>query len=506
MRKNAIYILILSLVLFGCQQKPLHPTLLKAEKLMQSQPDSALAILGHYTTHSFSDSADIAAYALLRTQADDKNYIDHTSDSLIKIAVRYYDRHGSKLQQAQAHYYWGRVFQDRGDDVHTAEQYINATPLAQKSKNDTLIYLIKGNLAYLYWHNEMFKEATSIYKELAERYRSLHDNTRLAAIYLNLGEIGLNSNRNFSETSHYLLEAISLAKASNTNIVKDSYSTLSYLCESHNKWQQAIYYAQKGISMASDNIDKARFNLVIGHVYIELKRYNDARLYFKNSLYSRNPVILYEAYRGLSSIMQKQGNIKQAMIYLNKSMDYSSRIIDINQQTATVKMIKSKLAEEQLKQYKSENSSQKIIISFVLLVAIGSYIFYRRQKQTTLLKNLKNDDELELRRKKFEVSDIYMKFHQNNISLSNQDFALLMHNINNAYPKFTKRLRDILPTIREEELHLCCLEKIGLSPKEMEKALPLSKSGIHMARERLAKKILGGEAKAKDLHEFIIGL
>jgi hypothetical protein len=99
-----------------------------------------------------------------------------------------------------------------------------------------------------------------------------------------------------------------------------------------------------------------------------------------------------------------------------------------------------------------------------------------------------------------------MKFHQNNISLSNQDFALLMHNINNAYPKFTKRLRDILPTIREEELHLCCLEKIGLSPKEMEKALPLSKSGIHMARERLAKKILGGEAKAKDLHEFIIGL
>ena len=89
-------------------------------------------------------------------------------------------------------------------------------------------------------------------------------------------------------------------------------------------------------------------------------------------------------------------------------MDYSSRIIDINQQTATVKMIKSKLAEEQLKQYKSENSSQKIIISFVLLLAIGSYIFYRRQKQTTLLKNLKNDDELELRRKKFEVSDIYM--------------------------------------------------------------------------------------------------
>jgi len=80
----------------------------------------------------------------------------------------------------------------------------------------------------------------------------------------------------------------------------------------------------------------------------------------------------------------------------------------------------------------------------------------------------------------------------------------LTHNINNIYPKFTKRLRDILPTIREEELHLCCLEKIGLSPKEMEKALPLSKSGIHMARERLAKKILGGEAKAKDLHEFII--
>ena len=187
-------------------------------------------------------------------------------------------------------------------------------------------------------------------------------------------------------------------------------------------------------------------------------------------------------------------------------MVYSNRIIDINQQTATVKMIKSKLAELQFKQYESKNNSQKIIISFILLMAIGSYILYRHQKQIRLLKQLENEDELELRRKKFEVSDIYMKFHQNNISLSNQDFTLLMNNIDETYPKFTKRLREILPTIREEELHLCCLEKIGLSPKEMEKALPLSKSGIHMARERLAKKIIRKEAKAKDLHKFIIGL
>jgi hypothetical protein len=102
MSSKNVTTLFLILLLCGCQRRPapLHPALQKAERLMQEHPDSALEILSHYSSKSFSDSADIAAYTLLRTQADDKNYIDHTSDSLIKIATNYYDRLLFEFRQA----------------------------------------------------------------------------------------------------------------------------------------------------------------------------------------------------------------------------------------------------------------------------------------------------------------------------------------------------------------------------------------------------------------------
>ena len=59
-----------------------------------------------------AEVAEKAKYALLLTQAEDKNYILHTSDSLINIAVCYYDSIQDTDLSAKSHYYLGRVYQD----------------------------------------------------------------------------------------------------------------------------------------------------------------------------------------------------------------------------------------------------------------------------------------------------------------------------------------------------------------------------------------------------------
>ena len=59
---------------------------------MQFHPDSALHLLQNTDISALHGKADLAYYALLLTQVRDKNHISQTSDSLLNIAVRYYDR------------------------------------------------------------------------------------------------------------------------------------------------------------------------------------------------------------------------------------------------------------------------------------------------------------------------------------------------------------------------------------------------------------------------------
>ena len=63
---------------------------------MEEYPDSALHILESIESQQLTVHADRAYYALLLTQARDKNYIVQTDDSLIRTAVQYYDSIGCK--------------------------------------------------------------------------------------------------------------------------------------------------------------------------------------------------------------------------------------------------------------------------------------------------------------------------------------------------------------------------------------------------------------------------
>lgn len=58
-----------------------------------------------------------ADYALLLTQAMDRNYVKFTSDSLIALALNYYTvERGDSATRAKAQYYYGRVLRELGKD------------------------------------------------------------------------------------------------------------------------------------------------------------------------------------------------------------------------------------------------------------------------------------------------------------------------------------------------------------------------------------------------------
>ena len=54
-----------------------------------------MQILQSFTINDLHTSAGKARYALLKSMALDKNYIDVTSDSLTSIALVYYKKYGT---------------------------------------------------------------------------------------------------------------------------------------------------------------------------------------------------------------------------------------------------------------------------------------------------------------------------------------------------------------------------------------------------------------------------
>lgn len=81
--------------------------------MMEEHADSAMSLLRRDSVVFLRATQQLRmAYILSKTEAEDKLYITHRSDSAMQLAVKYFDRHGTALQRTRAWYLLGRVYCD----------------------------------------------------------------------------------------------------------------------------------------------------------------------------------------------------------------------------------------------------------------------------------------------------------------------------------------------------------------------------------------------------------
>lgn len=125
-------------ILAACTRSSPNAQLVQADSLMQKFPDSALYFLEKIRPEELNSLEDRAYYALLVTQVQDKNYIFQENDSLIRIAVQYYDSIKSTSMQAKAHYYWGCIWRNREIYPQALGRFFTAISYAQKASDHKL--------------------------------------------------------------------------------------------------------------------------------------------------------------------------------------------------------------------------------------------------------------------------------------------------------------------------------------------------------------------------------
>ena len=156
--------LLVLLLASSCGSREASELFARVEAVMDEHPDSALAMLDSVASEMDTYSkAQRMRYELLHAKAQNKAYVDFTSDSIMKEVVAYYDAHGTANEQVEAHYLLGCVYRDLKESPMALQCYLDATEKADTLSADCdygMLMRVWGQIA-----NEFDRQAMP-YKEL----------------------------------------------------------------------------------------------------------------------------------------------------------------------------------------------------------------------------------------------------------------------------------------------------------------------------------------------------
>ncbi len=169
--QNIILLLMAIVVFAACDRNtPILERMDMAENLMNTKPDSALTLLKNIPVTNIKGKEIAARYALLKSMALDKNYIDTTTFDVLQPAIDYYLKKGSPDEKLRTYYYQGRIYQNQGDDDSAMQSFLNAIELRQKVTDSLILahtFVAQGTLYFKqYKTNEFIRnnlEAAKLY-------------------------------------------------------------------------------------------------------------------------------------------------------------------------------------------------------------------------------------------------------------------------------------------------------------------------------------------------------
>lgn len=527
---TSLVAIVLFLIMGACNNHPQAPILLEVEKIIEEQPDSALSILNKVENINQLSEKDHATYCLLLTQAQDLNYITHTSDSLIKIAATYFEKSNDKHKASLSYYYMGRVNTDLHDALKAQEFYLKALEIGEKTKDYHLLAKICNNLGTLYNYQDIYDLALPMQKK-ALYYINMEQkqdtvnmsyilrNTARTFTLMNLEDSAVIYHKQALKYSRpYNISSI-LVDLGNIYIYKNEYvEAKKYIDLAQNsttilKTLYPIYLSKGKLLSAMGQLDSAKYYLTqcsqSSNIYTQAgSLYHLAQVALKeNDL--NNYVKYTETYSTLRDSITKHSHFEN--IRIAQSMFNYQRIAKEKDQ------FEKKAAQRMIFIY-------QVIIIFFLTIAIFIFIFKREKIKKKRLTELKEEQykrsqqyiennnkqifqltetlhskqeemseverqlyearklmlEMENRQifekqgtillleKDFHNSSIYIRIHrEDDIQLSPSEWEELHQLIDATYPDFTNRLIRLYPQISIEEIHICYLVKMQLSIKKI---------------------------------------
>ena len=399
--------LILSICLsslIACRQTTtIAPVLHQAETFMSESSDSALLLLEAIQSPEKQSAEDYATWCLLLTQARDKNYLEHTSDSVINIAVRYFEKKSNMKRKAQAYYYKGRVNEDLGLTDNALINYLKAADFVQNTGDyhlQGLIYMYLGNI---YWYLNNNREALDVCKRAYDAFLLDKDTINSAYILRNMG-------RNYTailenDTAVLCLnQALDIAKLYNKISLQGNIETdLANVYEENKEYNKALEYALSAITHTKSESGLYPCFVLIGGIYKQLLRLDSAQCYLKKALSSDDLYTKAAVNWELAALFKEKGDDALVSHYLSAYIDCQDSI-NILYDAPRLKELEMLYSKEKVEREKDSLIQDKkvmrmwialclfVIITFV----VSAHLLYQeflKNKEAEVLAIAKEADE-----------------------------------------------------------------------------------------------------------------
>lgn len=408
----------------ACTNKPYPQSLRVADSLIHNNPDSAVILLEELKrSMAFEPQATQMYYQLLTIKAKDKAYITHTSDSLIKTVVKYYEERKDRERLPETYYYAGRVYRDLGDAPQALEYLQKAIESTKDCTDYRLISRIYSQTGTLYLYQDTYDQALEVFRK-AYQY-CLSDKDSIGMVY-SLRDIGRTfTTLNCADSAlYYYKGALKYAEQIHNNhlvgVVQAELSGLYIQLEMYPEAFTAIQCSNKYIK--GHNI--APFYAILADYYYYTNQLDSATFYYTqiasfDDLYQKQG-----SYKGLGNIARKKGQYKEAMEYFDKYLIYTDSIKDITN-TETIRKMQSlynyQLKEKENSKLQRQAANYKlwnILLIFSLLSLVFLFIAYhqfRKKKEQQRL--VKQERIKQIQKDRYAQSNTYLEKNKEQIKV-----------------------------------------------------------------------------------------
>ncbi len=358
------------------QPKELLPELSYAESLMQRCPNRALAVLDSMEVPSLSDEFQYATWCLLITQARDKNFVKHTSDSLINIALNYFEKQDDPVRKATALYYEGRVNQDLLNAEEATNYYLRAREVAQNTTDYRLLCLINTHLGTLYAYRGLTDLALEAYENASDYSNQLKDSALISYSYSYLGRASALDD-DLSKGLDYYKKAMGIAEQSGSlKALTLAYGEIATVYRALSMLDSCMYYLKESMKI------KEKYNIAalsqtylgMGKTYYYMGQSDSAYFYLEKALNTTNPYTKQEAVQTLYYLCRDLRRYEEAVKYNEQNWVYKDSIDNINR-SAEIAEIQLKYNQEKLLNINNQLEN-RILWGLVLSLLIISVLIY----------------------------------------------------------------------------------------------------------------------------------
>lgn len=423
--KKLLYLGLLSVcVLLGsCVEKNVSNVFDKVEGYMDVCPDSALLLLEQIPHSEELRGKQRADYALLLTQARDKNYLDSLqSDSLIKIAVDYYKNGEDKVKAGKALFYYGKVMHLQDNDTLAIQAYLSALAKLEKTEEYKLQGFVHEYIGVLNTDRKLYKDALDNYQSSAYCFQKAVDTLGVIYVYRDIARIYYVEQK-YDSVYNYINRALSLCEKkkgciSFERVIPSLLQVKGIAKRNEGDLGDAIALLKTAVETEQDRHSMHHCSMSLGNIYLNQNKLDEAKRYFTLALKSERPRTLAGAYHYLYLLEKRQKKYAIALYFKEKSDSLLSVDLDAKQASQILtlqrKYEKGKLFLEK-QQVEHEKKIQfyfgMVIVLFIILLCLVLYFLLRKKYKEMFRKNMQviKENECMIKRYVYELDMLKQK-------------------------------------------------------------------------------------------------